>query len=150
MYSRQEASQIRKKFWTRFGQYMRPLPGAAGETVNWLNYKTGIRHLYFRMDVTNKEATISIELKHPDPADQDIYFEKLQQVGNILEQTLGETWEWLQHQRDEDGAMVSRIFTTLSGVNIFHEADWPAIISFLKPRIMALDEFWEIAKSVIE
>jgi hypothetical protein len=35
-------------------------------------------------------------------------------------------------------------------VNIFHEADWPAIISFLKPRIMALDEFWEIAKNVIE
>jgi hypothetical protein len=150
MYSRQEASQIRKTFWTRFGQYMRPLPGASGETVNWLNYKTGIQHIYFRMDVTNKEAAVSIELKHPDPTDQDVYFEKLQQVRNILEETVGEKWQWLPHQTDEDGAIVSRITTTLPGVNIFSEADWPAIISFLKPRILALDEFWGMVKDVIE
>jgi hypothetical protein len=150
MYSRQQASQIRKTFWTRFGQYMRPLPGASGEAVNWLNYKTGIRHVYFRMDVTNNEAIISIELKHPDPADQDIYFQKLQNVRNILEETVGEKWQWLPHQTDEDGAAVSRITTALPGVNIFNEADWPAIISFLKPRILALDEFWEMVKGVVE
>jgi hypothetical protein len=150
MYSRQQASQIRKTFWTRFGQYMRPLPGASGETINWLNYKTGIRHIYFRMDVTNEEAAVSIELKHPDLTNQDFYFEKFQQARNILEDIVGEKWQWLPHQNDEDGATVSRITTKLPGVNIFNEADWPAIISFLKPRIMALDEFWEIVKDIME
>lgn len=149
MYSRQEASQIRQTFWTRFGQYMRPLPGASGEPVNWLNYKTGIRHLYFRMDVSNTNAAIAIELKHPDPAEQDFYFGKLEQVRNLLEETVGEKWQWLPHQTDDDGAVVSRIMTTLPGVNIFNEADWPAIISFLKPRIVALDAFWEMAKDVV-
>ena len=42
MYSRQEASQLRKNFWTSFGQYMRPLPNADGERVNWLNYKAAV------------------------------------------------------------------------------------------------------------
>ncbi|MGZ8552516.1 MAG: DUF4268 domain-containing protein, partial [Chitinophagaceae bacterium] len=64
MYSKQEASLLRKRFWTQFGQYMRPLPGADGETVNWLNYKTGIKDLYFRMDADSKQATIAIELRH--------------------------------------------------------------------------------------
>jgi hypothetical protein len=30
-----------------------------------------------------------------------------------------------------------------------NEADWPVIISFLKPRIIGLDEFWGIAKEII-
>jgi hypothetical protein len=30
------------------------------------------------------------------------------------------------------------------------EGDWPAIISFLKPRIIALDEFWENVKPGFE
>ncbi|MCW3116154.1 MAG: hypothetical protein JWM28_236, partial [Chitinophagaceae bacterium] len=68
MYSKQDASAVRKNFWTRFGQYMNPLPGADGQPVNWLNYKTGIKYLYFRMDAGHKQAAIAIEIRHPDAA----------------------------------------------------------------------------------
>ena len=57
---------------------MRPLPGANGDTINWLNYKTGIKHLYFRMDADNDQATIAIDLSHPDRLVQQQYFEQLQ------------------------------------------------------------------------
>jgi len=67
MYSREEAAQIKRDFWTRFGQYMRPVPGASGDTINWLNYKTGIRHLFFRLDAGRQQASIGIEIRHPDP-----------------------------------------------------------------------------------
>jgi hypothetical protein len=150
MYTRQEASLIRKKFWTSFGQYMRPLPGAGGEPINWLNYKTGIRHLYFRMDADNTKAAVAIELKHPDPIIQQQYFEQLQQVRSILEATTNERWSWKANQTDEDGNVVSRISIDLPGVNIFNENDWPAIISFLKPRMLALDQFWEQVKNMFE
>jgi hypothetical protein len=150
MYTKQQASLIRKKFWTSFGQYMRPLPGAGGESVNWLNYKTGIRHLYFRMDADNKQASVSIELKHPDTLLRQHYFQQLQQVKKILEQSTGEQWLWDAEQTDEDGNSISRIGIGLKNVNIFQESDWPAIISFLKPRIMALDEFWEQVKDGFE
>ena len=49
MYSKAEATQLRQAFWTAFGQYMAPVPSAEGETTNWINYKTGFKHLYFRM-----------------------------------------------------------------------------------------------------
>jgi hypothetical protein len=146
MYNRQEASLIRKKFWTRFGQYMRPVMGANGGTINWLNYKTGIRHIYFRMDADNRHAAIAVELRHPDQQLQQQDFEKLRQLKTILKQSTGEDWEWQSQGKDEDGNSISKVSKELKSVNIFREEDWPAIISFLKPRIMALDEFWQLVK----
>ena len=93
MYTRQEASRTRKKFWTSFGQYMRPLPGDNGDTINWLNYKTGIRHLYFRMDADTTQASITIELRHTDLLLQQQYFEQLQQVKILLEVQTAEEWK---------------------------------------------------------
>jgi Domain of unknown function (DUF4268) len=146
MYSRHEASKLRKKFWTNFGQYMRPLHNADGEPVNWLNYKTGIKHLYFRMDADNDKATISIELNHTDPLVQQHYFEKFRSLEKLFHLAIGEHWQWQLHDNDEDGKLVSRISTQLKNVNIFDENDWPAIISFLKPRMLALDNFWSMTK----
>ena len=150
MYGKQEASQLRKKFWTQFGQYMRPLPGAGGERINWLNYKTGIRHIYFRMDADKKQASISIELRHPDAPEQQLYFDKFRALKTMLEQTTGELWDWDLHALDEDNRPVSRISKKLEGTNVFNESDWPAIISFLKPRMLALDAFWDLVKDGFE
>jgi hypothetical protein len=146
MYTRNEASAIRKKFWTSFGQYMRPVKSASGESVNWLNYKTGIRHLYFRMDADTKTAAIAIELRQPEETLRQQYYQQLLQVKTILEGSTNEKWNWQPDTTDEDGTPLSRIGTVLQHVNIMNESDWPAIIAFLKPRIMALDEFWEMAR----
>lgn len=146
MYSSQELSRVRRQFWTSFGQYMRPLADAAGEPVNWINYKTGIRHLYFRMDVDRQQAMIAIEMRQPDPGGQQLVFEKFLACKSILHQALGEDWDWQLLESDEDGKPVSRISKKLPGVNIFRLDDWPTIISFLKPRIIALDQFWHQVK----
>ncbi|MBL7739464.1 MAG: DUF4268 domain-containing protein [Chitinophagaceae bacterium] len=150
MYTRQEISQIRKKFWTSFGQYMRPVAGADGEKKNWLNYKTGIRHIYFRMDAGTNAASVTIELRHTDSALRVHYFEQLLSMKNVLEQMTGEAWDWQLQTTDENGNVISRISKIVEGVNIFKEADWPRIISFLKPRMIALDKFWSLAKDILE
>jgi len=146
MYSKQEASVIKKKFWTSFGQYMKPLPNSDGEITNWLNYKTGIKHLHFRMDAGNKQASVSIELKHPDTEMRQQYFEQFVQLKKILQESTGEEWIWEMQATDEDGNIISRIGITLEKATIFNTEDWPAIISFLKPRIIALDHFWSSVK----
>ena len=150
MYSRQESSETRKKFWTSFGQYMRPVTGANGDRINWVNYKTGRKHIYFRMDVDNKKASIAIELQHSDPAQRVECFEQFVQLKNILEDITTEKWNWEKEHKDEHGQVIGRIVKTLDGVNIFNQEDWPSIISFLKPRMIALDEFWQMAKDGFE
>lgn len=146
MYSRQESSHIKKEFWTKFGLYMRPLPNADGETVNWLNYKTGAKHIYFRMDSDVRKARIAIELRHPDPVMQKFYFDKLRSLEKLLVEATGEPWNWELHATDEDGKTVSRVGLELKDINVFEKEDWPRIISFLKPRILALDNFWSMVK----
>lgn len=80
MFSKQEASQLRKDFWTTFGQYMKPVPSADGEKVNWVNYKTGEKDILFRMEAGNKKATISIDLVHSDIDIQQLYYEQFVQL----------------------------------------------------------------------
>ena len=146
MYTRQEASLIRKKFWTSFGLYMRPVHGAEGDTVNWLNYKTGIRHIYFRMDADNQHVSVAIELAHPDADTRLLYYEQLHALRTVFTEMMGEEWDWQSRITDEHGTVISRISKTLSGVSIFDESRWPDMISFLKPRMIALDNFWLMVK----
>lgn len=146
MYSKDEASQLKQAFWTTFGQYISPQLSAEGVRVNWVNYKTGIKYLYFRMEAGKNSASIAIEISHPDAGIQELFFEQFKELKNILQCSLNEDWDWQLHTTDESGKTISRIFTQLYGVSIFKKSDWPALISFFKPRIIALDEFWSDAK----
>ena len=150
MYTREELSRQRQAFWTAFGQYMRPVPGADGERVNWVNYKTGVPGIYFRMDAGNGEARIGIELVHTDMALQRAAYETLVALKAVLHGTVGEEWEWQYMQEDEIGRTISRVGTRLPGVNISNTDDWPRLISFFKERIVALDEFWSMVKPGFE
>lgn len=150
MYSKAEAAQLKKEFWTAFGQYMQPVLSADGEKVSWINYKTGEKNVFFRLSAEAKKATVAIELTHPDAGVQQLVFEQFLQLKKVLEAATGEEWIWQLHTADEWGKTVSRIVTETGGVSVFKREDWPALISFFKPRIMALDEFWSGARYAFE
>jgi hypothetical protein len=150
MYSRQEASQLRQEFWTVFGQYMTPVLSAEGEKINWINYKTGEKDISFRMQADNKKASVAIELTHKDKDIQQLYFEQFLQLKRIFNETAGDEWNWMLLTHDENGRMISRIYAEHTGVSIYKKEDWPTLISFFKPRIIALDEFWSQAKYTFE
>jgi hypothetical protein len=146
LYSKEEASQLKQAFWTTFGQYIAPQLSAEGLRVNWVNYKTGIKHVFFKMQADKRSASIAIEITHPDPGIQELFFEQFLEYKNILTSYQNEAWEWELHTSDEYGKTISRIYKQIDGINIFNKADWPELISFFKPRIIALDEFWGDAK----
>ena len=146
MYSRQETAKTKQEFWTAFGQYMLPVLSSEGEKINWINYKTAEKDVYFRMQAGTKEASIGIEIKHSDPEIQQIYFEHFIQLKNIFHQFINEKWIWLLHTHDEHGKIISRIYIEKHNVSIMRKEDWPLLISFFKPRIIALDQFWSQVK----
>lgn len=150
MYSKDEASQIRQAFWTTFGQYIAPQLSADGLKVNWVNYKTGIKHLYFKMDADKHSAVIEILITHPDAGIQELFFEQFAELKIILNGYLNEEWDWVLHDKDESGKTISRIYKQLNGVSIYNRNDWPQLISFFKPRIIALDEFWSVGQYSFE
>lgn len=150
MFSRKDVSRIRQEFWAAFGLYMAPILSADGENISWVNYKTGEKHLHFRMDAGSHAATISIELHHPDAGIRQLYLEQFHQLKKNLELHLGETWKWQAHFEDEQGKAFSRIYQQLPDVSVFRKEDWPALVSFFKPRLIALDAFWSEARYCFE
>lgn len=142
MYAKDQASKLKQAFWTAFGQYIAPQLSAEGLRINWINYKTGIKHLNFKLHADHKSAFVAIELSHPDTGVQELLFEQFKEFRNILKDYLNEDWVWEPNMLDENYKTVSRIYKPLNDVSIFKEEDWPELISFLKPRIIALDEFW--------
>lgn len=150
MYTRQQAAQLRQEFWTTFGRYMSPILSAEGEKINWINYKTGEKAIQFKMQADNKKATIAIEITIADIELQQLYYEHFLQLKNIFQQTLPDEWNWALHTTNEEGKIVSKIYKELSNVSIFKKEDWPALISFFKTHIIALDKFWSDAKYSFE
>lgn len=147
MYTREEAKKLKEKFWTSFGQFMALSLSDEGLKTNWVNYKTGIKHIYFRMDADNKKASIYISITHPDEGMRSLIFEQFLEFKTLLTESLQEEWEWDEVYYDEHQLKTARIGLTLaSKTSIFKQEDWPTLISFFKPRIIALDSFWSMAK----
>lgn len=150
MYSKAEVTHLRQAFWTAFGHYMASVPSAEGGPANWINYKTGLKHVYFRLRADHHRATIAIELTHPDAGIRELFFAQFEEVKTMLLDAQGEPWTWEAHATDAQGAPLSRIYQELHPVNLLNRDDWPALISFFKPRLIALDAFWTEAQWAFE
>ncbi|RAW02893.1 DUF4268 domain-containing protein [Pseudochryseolinea flava] len=146
MFSREETSRIKEEFWTTFGRYMSPVPSVEGNKINWINYHTGLKHVHFRMITESKSALIAITIEHRDLEIQSLFFEQFLELKTLLHATLQEEWHWKLHETTSSEKIISKIYKELNGVSVLNKAQWPELISFFKPRIITLDEFWSDAK----
>ncbi len=142
MYSKAEAAHRRQAFWTALGQYMAPVPAADGAPTNWINYRTGVKGVRFRLEADQRRATIGLELTHADAAVREVFYDQLLEFKSALEEALGERWTWEPAATDEHGQPLARVSAELPDANMFEQADWPRLISFFKPRLIGLDAFW--------
>ena len=129
---------------------MSPVSSADGEKVNWINYKTGEPNISFKMDADNKSAMVGIVFSHSNDGVRELYYEQLQQLAKMLPGH--DEWQWIFSavQRDVYDKIYAGAYRRLEGVNVYNREDWPALISFFKSGIIALDEFWAMAKYAFE
>jgi Domain of unknown function (DUF4268) len=150
MYTKAQASAVKQKFWTSFGKYMQPVPSATGEKVNWVNYKTGIKGICFKMDANKDFAYISVEIFLHDKTLEHLYYKTFCNLAKQFEVVVGEGWEMKKDFITNDYKSVSTIYHEIQAVNVFKESDWPSIIEFLKKNMIALDAFWDLYKPAFE
>ena len=149
MLSKEVVSKTRSDFWITFGKYMAPVPSCWGTKTNWINYKTGIKDLFVKMEATGKITRIAIELTHKDEGLRDLFYEQFQEFKLLLHQAMNEEWVWEQNIINETGKSVSCIYMEING-NIFVRDEWGSMFSFLKQRLIAFDDFWSDAKDVFK
>ena len=150
MYSKAEASFLTQKFWTSFGTYMSPVPSASLEKVNWINYKTGIKGIIFKLNADKTSATVTVEIFLKDTMLQHQYFHTFINFASAFKHIAGKNWLFNNDSYLENKGEVSTIMVELKNVNIFMEKDWPTAISFLKHYMIGLDAFWAVYKPAFE
>lgn len=147
MYTKQEISRQKQAFWTAFGKYMKPILSADGEMISWSNYKTRVPGISFKLDADHQTASVMVEVSATDAGLQQRLYRHLLGQRPILAEALGgDDWQWQSQTMDEYGRPVSRVRQDLQGVSVMRTEDWPAIISFFKPRVIGLDEYWSMAR----
>ncbi|RZJ77103.1 MAG: DUF4268 domain-containing protein [Flavobacterium sp.] len=150
MYSKEEASKLRQQFWITFGKYLKPIPSAEGLPINWVNYKTGVKNVFFKMDADQYKSVISINIQHQDATTREQFYDQFLALKNIFNDVVNEEWEWELNAVNEYGVPQAQISKSITNLSVFNQQHWPELISFLKPRIIALDEFWTDVKPIFE
>lgn len=151
MFSREEAHKLKEEFWTRFGKRMKKHVSAETESnINWINYKTSVKNINFRMEANNKFSSLTIEITHKDTTMRDIFYEQFTEMRNYFHDTLREEWVWNEHDFDKFGNPIASISTRLDGYNVMIKDNWNRLYQFFEPRMVRLDTFWCDAKETFK
>lgn len=145
MFDKEQAKDFRKRFWTGFGKHMGRHQSALGRKQKWLNYRTGVRHMFFRLHADSKTAMVSIDLQHPEPDIRDLFFDQWEEYQNLLHNLSGTLWKWERSYLLPEGGEISRIHVDRAGLNMYAEDDWLELWTWFEPILLGLDMVWEMA-----
>lgn len=149
MYTQEEAKQIRKKFWTLFGDRCKIVPELKGRKKKWILYDTKVKGLDLKFDVGRRSAKVMVELNDRSENKRLELFEKLEKYKAILESGFESGLEWELVYEYENGKQVCRIFTKLEGVDIHKQQQWPEIYNFFIENMIQLENNFLSIKDVI-
>lgn len=148
MFSKEEAKAIREEFWTAYGIYMRQHIPLSGPKIKWANYKTGIRQMYFRLNMDSKSALVAIDMEHRDPDIRALFFEQWEELKMLLHNSSDAEWIWNPSFVHMHGKEIARISVEKQDLSLFRKEDWGETFEFFGKIMVALDELWVDAKDI--
>lgn len=149
MLSKEERRELNTRFWTRFNDMMSGVRSSEGRKVNWVNYDSGIKDVFIRMEADEEGCRLCIDIQHKDKEMRELYFETFRTYVNILKDALGEL-NWEKEHRLPSGFFGSRISAEMTGYSIHNEIDWNPMHRFMKQKCIRLDEIWGTLRDVLE
>jgi hypothetical protein len=141
MFTRDEAKAWNERFYTLFGTYMRRHEPQAEGARQWLNYRTGVKGIFFRVEATGKEAIASIDLQQADEGVRKLLFDQFLKFRKALENHTGPLL-WEEEYSLSSGRTISRIYQKQEEVSLFRQDDWHQIFPFFEKYLLGFDAFW--------
>ena len=133
MFSKEEALQIKKDFWTAF---------AAEYPRKWLLYNTKIKDVTFKFYVDNKKAQVLLDIEPKDEEKRKIYYEKVESLKNILLENYLEDAIFERNFYLENGKIISRIWVEKTGISINNKNTWNSVFEFFDAKMDAFERFF--------
>ncbi|EMR02623.1 DUF4268 domain-containing protein [Cesiribacter andamanensis] len=141
MFSRDEAKAWNERFYTLFGTYMRRHQPQAEGARQWLNYRTGVKDIFFRIEAGGKGALAAIDIQHTDEGVRQLFWEQFEEFKKMLELQTGPLL-WEPAYTLDSGRPIARLYQKLEGVSLYREDDWHQIFPFFEKYLLGFDAFW--------
>jgi len=141
MYTKEEKKNINTEFWNSFGVYMKKYNSKYGR-VRWVNYRTNIKDVYFRLNFTRTNALFSIDIQHHDDGIRELFYEQILELKAVLRANVGEELIWEEVKLNQFNPPVSCIYEELPNVSIYNKDNWQSVFQFFEKRMVGTHEFW--------
>ena len=110
MFSKEQATILKKEFWTAFGKSC---------PKKWLLYDTKIKDFSFKFNADQKKAEVSLNIEMSDELFRNAYFEKMWSLESFLEDEVGAVQK-NEFYTLENGKVISRFWVTIETVSYTH------------------------------
>lgn len=142
MFSKEEAKQLKLDFWSGLNEKLELEKGLHANKVNWMNFNTKIKHIYFRMEADETVARLCIDIQFLDKGIRDLYYEQFTEFEKILAESFDTKIHWQPIHEHWNGKEIARISVQKKEVNILNRDDWEAMHLFLVENFVKLEHFW--------
>lgn len=116
MFSKEESAKLRKEFWTSFGKSF---------PRKWLLYNTKIKGFSFKFVADRKKAMVCLDLEHPDEIANELLYDQLLALKNLLEMDYLPEVIFDDSYELESGKVIHRIYVLHNKkFSIYNKNSW--------------------------
>jgi hypothetical protein len=135
MFSKEEATQLRKLFWTSFGKSF---------PRKWLLYNTKIKGFAFKFVADTKKAMVCLDFEHPEDIANELLFDQLLSLKNILETDYVPDVIFNENYELDNGKIIRRIYVPFKGkFSIHNKNTWRDCYEFYVDKMSLFELFFE-------
>tara|TARA_R110002096_G_scaffold370278_1_gene563717 strand:- start:392 stop:826 length:435 start_codon:yes stop_codon:yes gene_type:complete len=133
MFSKEEAAQLRKLFWTSFGKSF---------PRKWLLYNTKIKGFAFKFVADRKKAMVCLDIDHPEAIANELLFDQMISLKALLETELPEVI-FNDAYELESGKIIHRIYVPFDKkFSIYNKDTWRDCYEFYMETMPKFELFF--------
>ncbi|QTE23578.1 DUF4268 domain-containing protein [Polaribacter cellanae] len=141
MFSKDEAAQLRKDFWTSFGKSF---------PRKWLLYNTKIKGFSFKFVADRKKAMVCLDLENTDELVNMLYYDQLLSLKSLMENDIPEIVFDNEYEL-ESGKLIHRIYVPFdSKFSIYNKNTWRDCYEFYMETMPKFELFFYEYEDVIK
>ena len=141
MFSKEQSTLLRKEFCTSFGKSF---------PRKWILYNTKIKGLSIKFVADRKKAMVVLDLEHPDKIANELLFEQLLSLKNILERDYKLNLLFDGEYELDSGKKIHRIYQLhQSKFSIYNKLTWKECYLFYLESMSEFESFFEDYKDYI-
>ncbi|WP_296636896.1 DUF4268 domain-containing protein [Polaribacter sp.] len=133
MFSKEEAAQLRKLFWTSFGKSF---------PRKWLLYNTKIKGFAFKFVADRKKAMVCLDIEHPEAIANELLFDQLLSLKTLLENEMPDVIFDNSYEL-ESGKQIHRIYVPFQQrFSIYNKNTWRDCYEFYVNEMSKFELFF--------